>query len=184
MKYGLINTATPGRVIRRQEFGTDTPPVQDDGTKWVKDTPPVFDDTKQTRDDVAAIPVNATEVPYIVTDIPLERLRDVRRELIEKARYAVEIGGIVVGGIPIDTDRQSRAAMMEVFKAMQDGFVTSSIKLKTSTGFTADLDIAAMTSIVSATTAHVQGAFQKEARLFADIDVATTAEAINAVGWP
>jgi hypothetical protein len=184
MKYGLINTAAPGRVIRRQDFGTDTPPVQDDGTKWVKDTPPVFDDTKQTRANVAEIPVNATEVPYVVTDIPLERLRDVRRELVEKARYAVEAEGIVVDGIPIDTDRQSRATMMEVFKAMQDGFIISSINLKTSNGFTPDLDIAAMTSIVSATMAHVQEAFNKEARLFADIDVAATAEAINAVGWP
>ena len=184
MKYGLINTASPGRVIRRQDFGTDTPPVRDDETKWVKDTPPVFDDTKQTRANVAEIPVNATEVPYVVTDIPLERLRGVRRELIDKARYAVESSGIVVDGIPIDTDRHSRAAMMEVFKAMQDGFVTSSINLKTSNGFTPDLDIAAMTSIVSATMTHVQEAFNKEARLFADIDAATTAEAINAIRWP
>tara|TARA_R110000823_G_scaffold234179_1_gene360442 strand:- start:282 stop:836 length:555 start_codon:yes stop_codon:yes gene_type:complete len=183
MKYGLINTASPGRVIRRQDFGTDTPPVQDDGTKWVKDTPPVFDDTKQTRDDVAAIPVNATEVPYVVTDIPLERLRGARKELIEKARYATEIGGIVVGGIPVDTDRKSRTVMMEVFKAMQDGFVAGPVKLKTSTGFTPDLDIAAMTSIASATAAHVQGAFQKESRLFAAIDAASTAEDIRTVGW-
>ena len=184
MRYGLINTSTPGRVIRRQDFGADTPPVQDDGTKWVPDTPPVFDDTKQTRANVAEIPVNAAEVPYIVTDIPLERLRGVRRESIEKARYAVESSGIVVDGIPIDTDRHSRATIMEVFKAMQDGFVAGPVKLKTSTGFTPDLDIAAMTSIVSATMAHVQEAFNKEARLFADIDAATTAEAINAIRWP
>ena len=114
MKYGLISTAAPGRVIRRQDFGADTPPVQDDGTKWVPDTPPIFDDTKQTRSNVAEIPVNATEVPYVVTDIPLERLRGVRRELVEKARYAVEAEGIVVDGIPIDTDWHSRATMMEV----------------------------------------------------------------------
>ena len=183
MKYGLINTAAPGRVIRRQDFGADTPPVRDDGTKWVPDTPPVFDDTKQTRANVAEIPVNATEVPYVVTDIPLERLRGVRRELVEKARYAVEAEGIVVDGIPIDTDRHSRAAMMEVFKAMQDGFVTSSINLKTSNGFTPDLDISAMTSIVRATMVHVQEAFNKEARLIADINAAANAEAINAVGW-
>lgn len=100
-------------------------------------------------------------------------------------RYAVEVGGIVVGGAPIPTDRDTQAKLSGAWAAFQAGALTGSVQWKTPAGWIA-LDQAAVTAVASAVAQHVQAAFATEQAVDAGIDTEaiTTTAAIDVAAWP
>jgi hypothetical protein len=106
-----------------------------------------------------------------------------RKKLAEiaAARYAVEIGGVVVDNMAIMTDRESQALITgAAFAATQDSNFTC--QWKTSGGFVT-LDATTILAAAQAVRSHVQGCFDREAELTAAVEAAMTVAAVEAVTW-
>ena len=81
---------------------------------------------------------------------------------IASRRYAAETAGIVVGGIPIKTDRESQALITgAALAAIQDP--SYSCRWKTGTGDFITVDAATIIAVATAVRAHVQACFDQEA---------------------
>lgn len=174
-----ISTVTPGPVLARSEMGGDPNPAK--GFAWIADNPPSFDPATQTRTESVSIPVDATEVPYTVSDISIGTLRAKWKAELAAIRYAKEVGGIVLNGVPISTDRQDQAMVTGAMVAFSSGAV-SEIKWKSAAGFVT-LDATAFGAVAGAVAGHIQACFANEAVLSAEIDSASEKPDLNG-GWP
>lgn len=113
-----------------------------------------------------------------VTSIGYERVDGVVAQIVELApvdlaayaatvRWLVETGGIMVGGAPITTDRESQA-MISGAHAYVQANPSATIKWKTMAGF-ATLSAEQITALALAVGTHVQSCFSKEAEVAAAI---------------
>lgn len=101
---------------------------------------------------------------------------------IANRRYAAEIGGMVVEGMPLDTGRDSQALITgAAVSAMLDAGY--SVRWKTQSGFV-ELDAEQIISVASAVRAHVQACFDREAELLAALDAGEFAPEMLQEGWP
>lgn len=95
-------------------------------------------------------------------------------------RYAKEIGGITVSGVPVATDDRSKLliAGARIKADANPGFTT---KWKTASGFV-PIDAATIITISDAVLAHVNDCFEIEETMLDDIDAGTitTREQIDA----
>lgn len=102
--------------------------------------------------------------------------------VIAARRYEVEIGGIEVAGMHVDTDDRSKllinGAALEAFLNPQ--YV---MQWKTPGGFV-DLSAEQIIAVARAVRAHVQQCFDREAVLLAAHDAGTFAPAMLEEGWP
>lgn len=177
--YAKISTVTPGPVLARSATGGDPNPAK--GFAWIADNPPSFNAATQTRTESASIPVDATEVPYTVSDIPIATLRAQWKAELAAIRYEKEIGGFTLNGVSIGTDREDQAMVTGALVAFNAGAITE-IKWKAASGFVT-LDATAFAAIAGAVAGHIQACFANEATLSAVIDTATTKPNLNS-GWP
>lgn len=112
---------------------------------------------------------------YIIVDpvvktisIDDAELKDRLKAALNTHRYNVEVGGITVGGVPVQTDRESRANLIAArIKASEDALYT--VKWKTSNGFVT-LDATTITAAADAVADHVQLCYATEADIIDDID--------------
>lgn len=82
------------------------------------------------------------------------------KEYLASYRYNVEVGGISVGSVNIQTDRQSRSDLIAArIKAVEDN--TYSVLWKTPAGFV-ELDASTLILIADAVENHVQNCFRAE----------------------
>ncbi|ENN87815.1 hypothetical protein RHSP_47688 [Rhizobium freirei PRF 81] len=99
-------------------------------------------------------------------------------------RYAVETGGIVLGGMRVMTDRSSQSLITGA-----DNYVQANpdalVKFKTAAGFV-ELSAAQTTAIANAVGEHVQASFAAESEVNARIAAGTITKAneIDAFAWP
>lgn len=99
-------------------------------------------------------------------------------------RYAVETGGLNVGGVSIPTDRDTQAKLTSAFLLAQAD-PAASFQWKTSAGFVT-LTAATVGQIAVAIGQFVQAAYAAEAQVLAAIaagTITTTAQ-IDAANWP
>lgn len=92
-------------------------------------------------------------------------------------RYAREVGGIVVGGVSIDTSRESQAKIAGAHAYVQAS-PAATVDFKATSGWVT-LTAATVTAIALAVAAHVQACFAAEKTVDAAIDagtITTTAE--------
>ena len=100
---------------------------------------------------------------------------------IAAARYAAEVAGVTVGGVPVRTDRESQALITgAALKATQDA--TYTCRWKTESGFVT-LDAATIIAVADAVRSHVQGCFDAEDAKCVLIDAAQTVEDVEVVLW-
>lgn len=93
-------------------------------------------------------------------------------------RYQKEMGGITVGAIPIQTDRNTRVTLLNAAqRAALDP--TFTISWKTPDGFVL-LDAPSLTAACSAVFDHVQRCFDAEAAVVPTLDSLTSYAAIEA----
>jgi hypothetical protein len=111
--------------------------------------------------------------PPVVVDVPTA---------IANERYKREIAGIVLAGMPIETDDRSKTLIAgAALKAMRDpDFV---LRWKTPAGFV-DLPAAQVLMIADAVSDHVQACFNRESTLLDALAAGTFAESMLAEGWP
>jgi len=105
-----------------------------------------------------------------------KELTTARSAAIAARRYQAEVGGIVINGMNIPSDRDTQMKMMAArIRAKEDA--NYSVQWKTPGGFVA-LSAAQVIAIADALADHVQACFDREAALLADpsLDINT--------GWP
>ena len=99
-------------------------------------------------------------------------------------RWQVETGGVVAGGMPIDTSRASQA-MISGAHAYIQAQPSATVDFKAASGWVT-LDAAAVTTIALAVAGHVQSCFGVERLVEAALDAGTitTLAEIDAADWP
>ena len=122
---------------------------------------------------------------YVVEEIPapppptLDELKTQKKAEIAAVRYNVEIGGVTVSGVKIDTDRDSQALITgAALAAVIDS--SYSLNWKTAQGFV-HLTAPEIIAVAQAVRAHVQACFDREGELVALVDAAETAEDLDAI---
>lgn len=101
-------------------------------------------------------------------------------------RYEQEVGGIAVGGVSVDTDRDTQAILTAArIYAKEDSNYT--VNWKKSDGTFVTLDAATIIAIADAMATHVQSCFDNEKDHVAAINALTTAAEVAAyditTGW-
>lgn len=104
------------------------------------------------------------------------------RAAIAARRYTAETSGITVGGMAIDTGRDSQALITGARLAGIDdpAYVCN---WKTPEGFI-QLDAETVKAVATTVRAHVQACFNREAVLLAMVDDGSYTEAALDEGWP
>lgn len=104
------------------------------------------------------------------------------RAAVAAERYRRETAGVVVGGVPIDTSRDSRALITGAALAatLDSAYIC---RWKTGGSFV-ELNAQQIIEMATAVRAHVQACFDREAELLAEIDAGTYTEAMLDLGWP
>ncbi|MFT2184386.1 DUF4376 domain-containing protein [Pseudomonas putida] len=125
------------------------------------------------------------EVREFTADEQTERATQRREEMsqqIASRRWQAEVAGIDIGGIRIDTGRDSQALITgATVQAMLDPSYT--LRWKTPAGFV-DLTAEQIIGVATAARAHVQACFNREAELLGFVaDGSITAEMLEQ-GWP
>lgn len=126
----------------------------------------------------AYTPANPVDAPMTLERAKAEKLAELAAD-----RYAREVGGITIGGASIKTDRESQGTVTGAFISLSQGLATS-IDWKADNGQWVKLTAAEITPIAQAVVAHVQACFTAEAQLAAEVNAATTIEAVQAITFP
>ena len=113
----------------------------------------------------------------------LESVKAEKRAEIAAWRYEKEVGGVVLNGISINTERDSQAIIGNTLLSMREGLVQS-VNWKTADGTFVPLGPAEIEAIAGAVVAHVQACFNAEAMLLAEVAAAQTIEAVRAIELP
>jgi hypothetical protein len=98
---------------------------------------------------------------------------------IADARWKAETGGVTVGGMTVDTSRESQALITGAALAatLDDAYTC---RWKAAGGFVT-LDAATILTVAAAVRQHVQACFDREAELAEQIEAAETVEDLEAV---
>lgn len=117
----------------------------------------------------------------VATDPP-EPGADQVPAIIAARRYQAESAGITINGMAVATDRDSQGLITgAAFAASLDPNYTCN--WKTDAGFV-KLDAKALIAVAQAVRAHVQGCFDREATLLADVKAGTYTSDMLGQGWP
>lgn len=118
-------------------------------------------------------------------EMDLAEAREARLRQLAAHRYAVENRGLIVDGLPVATDRQSRALMAAVLAALPE---QTAIPWKFAPGIWRELNAAALQSLLQEATRHVQQAFTVEYGHGRALERLTTVAQVAAydiqTGWP
>ena len=156
---------------------------------WIPFTASVADPDPSTAHIYAAIMESEEPIaPYAPPAVSLEDAKSALLAALATRRWQAEEAGIVIGGVPIKTDRESQTKLTGAYlKADRDPEFTIS-NWKVAEGLFVTLDAATIIATGDAVTAHVQACFDKEAELTADILAAADAAALAVIdiesGWP
>lgn len=102
----------------------------------------------------------------------------IKKDQLAVKRYDVEVSGITVGGVRVNTDRETQSILTgaRILAKEDAGY---SVNWKTSSGWAA-LNAATIIAVADAVAAHVQGAFDTEKAHSDAIDALTTAAEVVA----
>lgn len=117
----------------------------------------------------------------------LEQLRTAKLAVLAAYRWQREIGGCVVGGVTVRTDRESQALLTgAAVAAMLEG-AGYEVTWKAMSGWVT-LTGAETIGLASAVRTHVQACFDRERVLALEIEAAGTAQQLDLIditsGWP
>ena len=121
-----------------------------------------------------------TIIPEVVPPT-LEDVKTAKLAELASARYTEEVGGIVVGGVTIATDRESQSMLTGAYVSLKQGLMQS-VNWKGDDGWVT-ATLTEIEPIAQAVGLHVQQCFTKESQLSAQVNAASTIEAVNAIVW-
>lgn len=103
------------------------------------------------------------------------------RARVAAKRYEVEVGGTAWNGLPIATDRDSRAIYSQLVQLVREGLRTDGALFKFGDGVFHSLANADVLPLAGAAAAHVQACFDHEAALLSQIEAGQTPDVES--GW-
>ena len=121
-----------------------------------------------------------TIIPEVVPPT-LGEVKAAKLAELASARYTEEVGGIVVGGVTIATDRESQSMLTGAYVSLKQGLMQS-VNWKGDDGWVT-ATLTEIEPIAQAVGLHVQQCFTKESQLSAQVNAASTIEAVNAIAW-
>lgn len=121
--------------------------------------------------------------PPAPPEVTLETLRSDKLAALAAWRYQQEVGGVVIGGAKIRTDRESQATITGAYISLSQG-LAQTIDWKAEGGQWVQLGLAQIAPIAQAVVSHVQACFTAERLLSAQIMAATTEAELDAVHFP
>lgn len=113
-------------------------------------------------------------------DRPLPQAVTTALELLATHRYAREIGGIVIDGIPIDTSESSQRKISELRRRMESGELLAPFEFKAKDGWH-DIGLAGIVAIDKAVADHVQQVYKAERRVSRQVSKAVSVEEIRTI---
>ncbi len=178
----VIEYTSPGR--RTMRVGTHAPRVEESLESLAAMYAPIADWIwEEATRYVPEVGSGGSFTPPAPEPMTLERAKRIKLDALAEWRYQREVQGIVVGGAPIRTDRESQATITSALISLREG-LTSAIEWKTASGVFVSLGLAQMQAIAQAVVAHVQSCFSAEAQIAPIIEQAETIEAVEAVVFP
>lgn len=118
--------------------------------------------------------------PSQSTPATLSEVKTAKLAEIAAARYEREVGGTVLNGNPVDTDREMQSKIAGAMAAFQAGFITS-VDWKFGGSTFVTLTGEQVQAVARAVTQHVQECFTWERFMVDRVNAATTIEEVNAV---
>lgn len=91
------------------------------------------------------------------------------KERLADLRWQFETGGLVLEGLPVRTDRETRAALTEAVNSLSAGLMTEPVIWKMAPGW-AELSEVQLQAITAAVSAHVKSSFAAERAVSDQID--------------
>lgn len=148
---------------------------------------PGFDQTALDAAFAAACASYANQNPpaEILEEVELtgEALKNALKAYAAERRYALEIGGMTLAGMQIDTTRESQSKLTAAWAKAKDDPAFEITNWKTAAGMFVTLPNATIVALGDAMLAHVQACFDAEAAAFAGIndETITTKSQVDAV---
>lgn len=140
----------------------------------------------RTRTRPPNVPSGNVEVAYEVAARPLADVKAERLAALAAHRYAIETGGIDIGGASIRTDLESQSKIAGAH-ALVTAEPSTVIDWKGAAGWV-QLDAATMTAIALAVGTHIQACYSAERTHAEAIEACETAAAAGTYdftdGWP
>lgn len=125
---------------------------------------------------------DADGLPFLIDPPAYVPTNTDHRAAVAAERYKRETAGIVVGGMPVDTDDRSKLLINgAALEAMIDPAYV--MNWKTPNGFI-QLEAEQVIAVARAVRAHVQACFDREAALLSAIEEGAYTSAMLAEGWP
>lgn len=118
-----------------------------------------------------------------VCEIPLDELKQAKRDEINKARDNAEQGGFEYLGKVFDSDQVSCIRMMGARDALALAPETVTITWTCQDNTTIELNHSQLVGLVNALATWSNTCHQKASELKAQIDAATSAEELNSITW-
>jgi hypothetical protein len=117
----------------------------------------------------------------------LNGVKRILKSAVAEYRFGVEVGGMVIGGSRIVTDRDAQLALTGAMVSFQSGFITE-VDWKGSDGTWVRVNQQQLTPIAAAVAAHKQACFTAEKNHCDAIDAATTIQQLEEIdiysNWP
>ena len=148
-------------------------------------TEPDYDTELYTARDIGQEPdgTGKYRVIWQLTAKDVDTTRAAMLKKIATKRWQVETGGMIVNGVPVETDDRSKVLIAgTTISAMQDAEFTT--RFKTPTGWLT-LDATQIVAIGTAVANHVKACFAREDELVEAINASETPETVDIeTGWP
>ncbi len=156
-------------------------PVADSSGAWADATPTYNTENQRWESTWTLVSYSSGELAG-----RLELLKEIKKQRLAEHRFNIETTSINVNGILIRTDRESQAQLQCTVTAIKQGF-SSTISWKGENGWL-DLNASQISALVPIVIYYVQTCFANERAISSLIDVATSAEELDAIsfdgGWP
>ncbi len=172
MKYAIYNISD-GEIVRRVTSSPNMVSVQcQEGEEFFLNCP----ETATHIIDNEPVTIIPEVVPPTLEEVKAAKLAE-----LAASRYSEEVGGIVVDGVTIATDRESQAMITGAYVSLKQGLMQS-VNWKGDDGWVT-ATLTEIEPIAQAVGHHIQACFTKESQLAAQVAAAETIEAVNAIAW-
>lgn len=125
--------------------------------------------------------------PFAIDPPQLERTKMSLQAAVAAKRWQIEIGGILVAGQPIATDREAHAMLNSSYTSLKAGLIADT-PWKTADGSFTLVTLAELEPIAQAVAAHVRSCFSAEKEHYDAINTLKTQSELDTydinAGWP
>lgn len=181
MKYTLVKP--DGTLGKSYDFDGVAPILSPNKGRWVVDVEPIFDSTTHIIQPVEPVPADAVSIPYIVASRDIDTLRLDKIAEIETTRDAETVKNVTANGTQWQADERSQKLLGDAITLANAGLPLPTIWRDALNNEVQITTIAQLLSIASAIAAQTTAAYTKSWQKKAEIQNATTVEALLGISW-